>query len=189
MLIGFTGATGRTDASHAAILAARSLAAVKVRTTFVCDWTEDETGLTGDGSLDVVRAPAGRGNPAAALRRARAACRDGVVVADIPAAWLGLEAVRSSLDVTIVVVGPHEGDEREAAAFAGRLAGPSEAGRPWYLGCRRAGGGPAALGFAAAMAGIDPGAIVLPYAMPPLGRGEASALMRTAPGSRTLHIG
>lgn len=191
MLIAFTGATGRTDASHAAILAARSLAAVGASTTLLLDGSSTYPAPKDDPTLDVVRTPTVRGGAANALRRARAACRDGnrVVVADIPSAWLAWGGIRSSLDMTIVAVGPHEADEHEAAAFVERHALSSQGTRPWYLGCRRAGGAPAAAEFAAAMARIDPMAAVLPVAVPPLGRGEASALARTALAARTLRIG
>jgi len=191
MLIAFTGATGRTDVSHAAILAARAFAAVGVRTTLLSDGSSDVPALTNAGPLEVVRIPKGRSGAASALQGARSACRDGnrIVVADIPAASLSRSEIRSSVDMAIVVVGPHEADEREAAAFVGDQARPPRGTRPWYLGCRRAGGGPAAAEFAAAMARIDPMAAVLPFAVPPLGRGEASALGRTAAAGRTLRIG
>lgn len=191
MLIGFTGATGRTDASHAAILAARAIATAGARTTLLHDRSPDVPAPAGDDALDVVRLPVGRTAAARALRDAHAACRDGdrIAVADIPAAWFGGDGVRSSLDMAIVVVGPHEADERAAASLAGRRARPASGTGPWYLGCRRAGGGPAAAEFAAAMARIDPTAAVLPFAVPPLGRGEASSLARTAPAGRALRIG
>lgn len=191
MLIGFTGATGRTDASHAAILTARAFAAVGVRTTLLLVGPSIGPLPEIGDSLDVVRAPARREGVAKTLQGARAACRDGdrVVVADIAPAWFTRGGIRSSLDMAVVVVGPHEADEREAAALVGRLARPSPGTRTWYLGSRRAGGGPAASAFASAMARMDPMAAVLPVAVPPLGRAEAAALARTAPAARTLRIG
>ena len=187
MIIGFAGASGRTDASHAALLAARTLAIVEGRATLLVDAAADAPNAP-DAALDVaVIRPAGR-DPGPATRSAVAACRDAgrSAIVDVPPSWLGRMEIRASLDALIAVVGPHETDERTAAGMHRTWLADETT---WYLGCRRAGGAPAAARFAAAMAELAPGARALPFALAPLGRGEAVALGRRAPVGRTLRSG
>ncbi|SFU97647.1 MULTISPECIES: DUF6634 family protein [unclassified Methylobacterium] len=181
MLIAFTGASGRTDASHASLLAAHAAAVADGGASLLVP--DDAAVAADDARLRVVRFPAA----ASAVRVARVAegCRrdGGPVFVDLPSALLCAEAVRASLDAAVLVVGPHAADEREAAAWeaAHRSSAPT-----WYLGCRRAGGGPAAARFAAEMSLLDPDGRTLPYALPPLGRGEAARLARGAPRGHAL---
>ncbi|MET3414020.1 DUF6634 family protein [Methylobacterium sp. 1030] len=186
MVIGFAGATGRTDASHAALLAARTIAMVEGRATLLLD--DPAAAPAGDETLDVMAVrPTGRGiGPAlrSAIEASRGEGRS--VVLDLAPGLLGRTGVRAFLDVSVAVVGPHEADERRAAGMVrDRGADPA----PWYLGCRRAGGAPAAARFASAMAELAPNARVLPFALPPMGRGEAAALGGSAPRGRTLRSG
>ncbi|MEE7492211.1 hypothetical protein [Methylobacterium oryzae] len=181
MLIAFTGASGRTDASHASLLAAHAALVVDGRATLVLP--DDAPGPQAGAGLHVVRVSAAEA--ADRIWRVADACRDGggTAVADLPSAWLRDGALRAHLDAAVLVVGPHAADEREAAGWS---ADGGETFPTWYLGCRRAGGGPAAARFAAAIMELDPRAAVMPYALPPLGRGEATALNHGSPRGRTL---
>ncbi|MEE7505150.1 hypothetical protein MMR14E_18925 [Methylobacterium mesophilicum] len=186
MVIGFAGASGRTDASHAALLAARTIAMVEGRASLLLD--DPAAAPASDATLAVV--PVRRTGPGLepALRSAVEASRnEGIsLVLDLAPGSLGRAEVRALLDVPVAVVGPHEADERRVAGMGrDRRADPA----PWYLGCRRAGGAPAAARFASAMAELVPGARVLPFALPPLGRGEATALEGSALRGRTLRSG
>ncbi|SFM65618.1 DUF6634 family protein [Methylobacterium pseudosasicola] len=184
MLIAFAGASGRTDASHAALLVAHAAIAVDGQTTLLMVGGDPapETGA----ALRVVRLS--EASTDAEIAQAATDCRrDGTpTLVDIPQCRLRSESIQALVDLVVIVVGPHEADEREAAAWA---TTNRSSRRTAYLGCRRAGGGPAASRFAAAMAKLDTRAYVVACVLPPLGRGEASALATAAPMSRALRAG
>lgn len=134
---------------------------------------------------------------------AAAAAAGGHVILDLPERCLADVALRSRIDVAVMVVGPTPLDEHMAAcalvdAGAGIGAGTPDAGSPdagctvrpaplWLLGCGRGGGAPAATAFAAAMARLAIGAAagrprVLPAILPAMSRSEAA---RVAEGDRT----
>lgn len=187
MIIGFTGVSGRTDASHAALLAARTLATLDGRATLIVDAAADAPKVS-DAALDVaIIRTAGR-DAGPTMRSAVAACRDAgrSAVVDVPPEWLGRMGIHAHLDAVIAVVGPHEADERAAADMHRTWLADETT---WYLGCRRAGGAPAAARFASTMAELVPGARALPFALAALGRAEAVALGRHAPVGRTLRSG
>lgn len=184
MLIAFAGASGRVDSMHAALLVAHAAGAVDGRATYL---TVGDTVTPDAGpALHVVRLP--EGSTAADLERALADCRRGgdLTVIDVPRRSPLGEGCWAAADLTIVSVGPHEADEREAAAW---VAAHRSSGRVAYLGCRRAGGGPAARRFAEAMMALDPRADVVACVLPPLTRSEASALATAVPAGRALRVG
>lgn len=129
-----------------------------------------------------------------------AAAAVGHVILDLPERCLADGALRSRIDVAVMVVGPTPLEEHMAAcaladADAGTDADTPEAGgtlpgRPapvWLLGCGRGGGAPAAAAFAAAMARLAVCAAagrprVLPAVLPAMSRSEAA---RVAEGDRT----
>jgi len=184
MLIAFACASGRTDASHAALLVAHAAIAVDGQATLLI--VGGDPAPVTDAALRVVRLS--ETSTAAEIAQAATACRrdGGLTLVDIPQCRLRAESFRALVDLVVIVVGPYEADEREAAAWATANRSPRHVA---YLGCRRAGGGPAARRFAAAMTKLDPRAHVVACVLPPLGRGEASALTTAAPMDRGLRAG
>ncbi|WP_447679771.1 DUF6634 family protein [Methylobacterium mesophilicum] len=181
-MIAISGASGRTDAAHATLLAAHAAVAVDKPTMLLM--RDDVLSPKGAGTLRVIKLV----NPPAIEVLARVAdvcAREGrLVFADLPPDTLTDPAIRGLIDFAVLAVGRHEADERDASDLARRCTVPT-----WHLGCGRAGGTPAAERFAAAMAAYDPTARVLAYAMPPLGRGEATELAHSPPRGRTLGLG
>ncbi|GAN49831.1 hypothetical protein ACXR8U_27285 [Methylobacterium radiotolerans] len=183
MLIAFSGASGRTDASHASLLAAHAATVADGAATLLASERVAVPGSRTGLRHVRFRETASAGEVA---RAAEACLRDGgPVFVDLPSRHLRAGAVRALLDASVLVVGPHAADEREAAAWRAAHTTPVPT---WYLGCRRAGGAPAAARFAAAMALLDPDGPTLPCAVPPLGRGEASGLADGTPGGHALRV-
>lgn len=187
MLIGFAGASGRTDASHAALATVQAVRAAEGRGNLLVLHDPAShpvpVGL-GDGADRASgSADAGEASLGEWAARLRA---DGIIgIVDVPMGVL-LDADDANVfDLRIVVVGPHADDERAAADAVSRAATHPV----WYLGCRRGGGSPAATRFAASMAELDRRARVLSVTLPPFGRGEAAALEHGPPAGRALRSG
>lgn len=182
MLIAFAGASGRTDAVHASLLAALAFAAADRVATYVA--ADDNVAPPEGSTLRVV--PVAARASAAVLAEVAAACR-----ADRSVGFVAVEpgvlseaAARAAIDVAVVAVGPHLSDERAASRIGKASPAPT-----WHLGCRRPGGEPAARRFAAGMAELDRLARTLPCVLPPFGRAEAEGLLHGRPGCRALEAG
>ncbi|MGT2488215.1 hypothetical protein ACU4GA_24280 [Methylobacterium oryzae CBMB20] len=161
------GCAGRTDATHAALILADAYATLNEAVTLI------RVTLPGEACLPERRyrpeevtvaehavASAGEADALLADEIAAAAAAGGHVILDLPERCLADGALRSRIDVAVMVVGPTPLDEHMAAcaladAEAGIGAGTPDAGlhdpggtvRPaplWLLGCGRSGGSPAA---------------------------------------------
>ena len=196
MIDAFIGLTGRTDATHAALLLAELKGAVGRSVTLVRITTPGDANLPdrieGRSGIHIVEREA-RATPHAIImaveeiQEAGRGRRD--VVLDLPRGCAFDGTLRVVTDTVIHTVGPHPFDEHMATT-AIHAAVPEAASErtPWLLGCGRGGGGPAALSFARRMTdpAVDLAPHVLPVVLPPLTRTEAARLVDGSPTKRTL---
>jgi len=189
------GCSGRTDATHAALILADAHAALGEAVTLVRITLPGEAHLPERRyRLDEVTvaehdaATARDADPLVAGGIAAAAGRH--VILDLPGRCLADPALRARVDAPVIVVGPTPLDEYIAArALADDGAAPA-----WLLGCGRGGGGAAASAFAAAMGRLAIEAAagrprVLPAILPALSRAEATRVIEGDRSARTLAAG
>lgn len=217
LISAFLGISGRTDATHAALLLANAYASLDravtlVRITALGDAPLSTT-FTGADAILLVEMEAKRledVTPVVAreIKEARQTGRN--VVLDLPVACLVDPGIRSMVDVRVVSVGPAPLDEQSALALlekAGHILAPigcdpadavpdthDTISLPWLLGCGRSGGDLAAFAFERAMAdgwiGRDgPEPRVLPVTVPTLSRAEAAGLIDGGFNARMLRAG
>ncbi|MDE3747825.1 DUF6634 family protein [Methylobacterium komagatae] len=206
------GCSGRTDATHAALILTDTHAALGEAVTLVRITLPGEAHLPERryrlDEVTVAEREAGTVGEADALVAGEIAAAAGRhVILDLPGSCLADPALRARIDAPVMVVGPTPLDEHMAAlaladdgAEAG--AGPPEAGGAvprgpapaWLLGCGRSGGAPAAGAFALAMARLATGTSarprrVLPAVLPGLSRSEAARVIEGDRTARTLAAG
>ncbi|TXN25056.1 DUF6634 family protein [Methylobacterium sp. WL9] len=206
MIIALFGASGRTDAAHAALMLVDAKlveggAARFVRVTLPGE-AELPKPLYRPDDLVVVQAEAADVGevPAIVIGEVAAASRsEGDLVLDLPAACLAYPDVLDRIEVPVVVVGPTPFDEHAAAFLLYTLAGnPVAEGVkqpwPWLLGCGRA-DALASSTFERAMGSIACGMDiartprVLPVTLPTLSRAEALRIIVGDRSARTLAVG
>ncbi|GJE38032.1 hypothetical protein [Methylobacterium persicinum] len=204
------GCSGRTDATHAALILADAYAALGEAVTLVRitlpgeahlperHYRLDEVAVAEHDAATVCEA-----DPLIAGEIAAAADRH--VILDLPGPCLADAALRARIDVPVMVVGPTPLDEHMAACTLADVGAEADADRPepagavpggpappWLLGCGRGGGTPAGAAFTAAMARLAVGAgplRVLPTVLPSLSRAEAARVIEGDRTARTLAAG
>lgn len=202
MISAVFGCSGRTDATHAALILADAHAALGEAVTVLRVTLPGEAGLPRKRirpdevtlvELDVT-AVDGLAHEVAGV-----VAGPGHVVLDLPARCLADTELRRRIDVPVMVVGPSPLDEHMAAfALPGIESGvtgiPDGPPPVWLLGCGRAGGTAAAGAFAVAMRRLavaegSPAWRVLPVAVPSLSRLEATRVTEGDRTARTLEAG
>jgi hypothetical protein len=204
MIVATFGISGRTDATHAALILADAHSILSEDVTLV------RVTLPGEARLPrplirpeevtvVEHEAAADGVDAVAAEAIAAVAAGGHVILDLPGPCLADAALRSRIDAPVLAVGPTPLDEHLAAHVAARAEGDAgmlaiDAAPAWLLGCGRGGGAPAAAAFAAAMAQLaDSSATgrprVLPALLPALSRAEANRLIEGDRTARTLAAG
>ncbi|CAA2158998.1 hypothetical protein MBRA_04239 [Methylobacterium brachiatum] len=154
------GCSGRTDATHAALILADAYAALGEAVTLVRitlpgeahlperHYRLDEVAVAEHDAATVCEA-----DPLIAGEIAAAADRH--VILDLPGPCLADAALRARIDVPVMVVGPTPLDEHMAACTLADVGAEADADRPepagavpggpappWLLGCGRGGGTP-----------------------------------------------
>lgn len=200
MTVAFFGATGRTDATHAALILTDALlvdvgSARLVRVTSPGEAALPSPEFKPDGLVVVQREATSVEAIEAIVSAEAAACpHDDGTVFDLPGGSLFAPTLLKLIASPVLVVGPAPFDEHAAGQVLRVLGHPDDPDdvRPWMLGSGR-GGASAAVAFECATArfatshGVRPR--TLPVVLPPLSRAECASLVAGDRTARTLAAG
>ncbi|GJE81993.1 DUF6634 family protein [Methylorubrum thiocyanatum] len=199
MTVAFFGATGRTDATHAALILTDAQlvdvgTARLVRVTLPGEAALPAPEFKPDGLVVIQHEATTVGAIEAIVSAEAAACpHDDGTVFDLPGGSLLAPTLLGRIASPVLVVGPAPFDEHAAGQVL-RVLGHSDGHdvRPWMLGSGR-GGASAAVAFECATArlamshGVRPR--TLPVVLPPLSRAEGASLVAGDRTARTLAAG